>query len=267
MGDRWLRVAIFIRDGHRNRLGENKTDLPPSVRVPPDLKAELLGVDPERFHGLNGDSRSQVFLDRLADLDGHVIGVALIKTQFVGNCMMALSRNQLAVRRFWLLTKYGGMMLLWVDFCTCVRLVEPLAVHGDVLRRVPFSFFFQMTEFSAQRLWDEPTEMGRTVRQVFPQRCAHYGVQADDQPIDLAWIVSAPHALLLLHRRWPAYAFPLAQTRGTGIHLARRLYAGLDLDDEADPLGGPPQFGPDEYEDGMWTTMSHNIVGVLVACS
>ena len=252
MAERTVRVAIFVRDGARCRLGANKSDIPAEVRVPLELRRALPHVDPLRFQGLDHTSKPEEFLQRCGDLDNKIIGVAVLRTLYVEEPTAVMTRLQMQIRQFWQMTKYSAFPLVWFEVCAAFHLVAPFEARPSVLRTRPGSFFFEVTPFSSARLWGEQIAGGLSVEQQLRQTCQEQRLPNPDEPINLAWVLSAPHALMIAHGQWRSHGYPLLSgpsARVSGINPVGVLHTGLELEFDEDAVAGIQEIGPYEYQD------------------
>jgi hypothetical protein len=212
----------------------------------------------ECFAALNELSSAQEFLDAVRELDGYAVAVCILKTAFVDGVLMEKCREQLKIREFWRSTKFAECPLLFVEVKCLVRLADPREVHFDMLRDFS-AMVAQVTEFSAQNVWDDVASVQRPVREAFRSRCRTSGFPLLDSPVSLCLNIPVAHALMLAGGSWSSYAIPVAHGRvasGLGTGSLKILYRGLNLDDHVDALGPPAQLGPDAYED---TTVIRNV--------
>lgn len=245
MPPRHLAICVHIRDGARSRLGPDNADLPLDVRTPRASRSALLHTRPDVFEGLTARSKPEEFLSRASGFHGKVYAVMVIRAAFLADCMSVLDASQRDIREYWDATKYAASPLVFMEVVACELLGDPIDVARSVLRPMPAALVFEMTPFSAERVW--ASAGAGLLRQ-----CRAQGIELADAPVLKAWSMPFAHALLVGHKAWCSYAFPFvsgSRARGTGIEALRTLTDGLDMDrDVENLLGPPPTLGPDALQ-------------------
>ena len=149
-----LPCLIYVREGDRARLGPNKQTVPLSSRYTKYIRSVLFAADSACFEarGLTSRSKPIEYQKTLAPLDGHVVGIALLRPLFCSNCMAYLTESQHHLRRYWLQTKYSDSHFVYSHVVAAEQLLAPVPVRASILRISSAALFFETTEYSAAQV-------------------------------------------------------------------------------------------------------------------
>ena len=162
-------------------------------------------------------------------LDGHVIGVALLRPLWCSSLMRYLTEAQQALRQYWNQTKYATHQFVYVQVVAAESLSAPLPVRASIVRSSSVACFFEITNFSAQRVWEHRLLHGLTTQELISRWRNQYGFE-EISPLRTCLSMSAPHGTLVVSRALVTYAFPYATGRSgsaIGMSLAAVLTRGL----------------------------------------
>ena len=217
-----LPVLLCVREGERWRIGSDRSYVSSesiySKHVRENLSDVPVGVPPVL---LPVNTPSAEWHAEGMRLNMHVVAVALLEPLQEWRLEARLSKAEAAVRKHWLLTKYGAEHLFFIQCREMQRLESPKFVH--FASNLGMQMFLSCTPHSAAAVGDSPTTPSALpVRSVVDQwRRAFPGMLAGDTDLSLVCLLPAAHALLLAYQKWTVYAFPFmpnARTRaGMGI--------------------------------------------------
>ena len=141
------------------------------------------------------------------DLHGQVLGYAILQPEFLGHSFRLLDDQCQQMRDFWMFTVYHDFPVIFSKILEAALGDEPILVHeaGEGrMGRHNRNWFFRISPGSVA-----------TLNSKFPEVA---GVSTD-----LALCLPAPHALLILLKRWPRCGLPqVLQGRRSGAWLAGR---------------------------------------------
>ena len=249
-----------VREATRSRMGSGSggRDLPSQVLYTPYIcsQLQLHGLAP--FDGIVAPSEWHLAMTRL---DGHLLGLLLLRPLFVHDVFRRLSPEQDAVRQYWRHTRWRDESLAYFEVLASVTIVPPQVARRHLVGPTGNSLFFEVTEFSARAAWGAIDAEGQGVPTIVARWAQAFNAgQAFDQPspVKLALNMPAPHAMLATAGAWSSYGFPWTggnSGRSHGMHLIRNALSTLEA-----PRDGQLMAGIDDH---MNPHLLQSIVGLL----